>query len=61
MEMIVDFLMDADEILGFDYSCILLFGLIACVPIAIVVALRLKRGSRPNSQNDVRSWPGNRQ
>ena len=40
---IAHLLMDADEILGFDYSCIILFGMIACVPIGIMIALRLKR------------------
>ena len=45
MESMVDFFMDADEILGFDYSCFILFGLIGAIPLAALVVLRFKRRS----------------
>ena len=41
----VRFLMDADEILGFDYSCLILFGALAVIPIATFVILRVVRNS----------------
>ena len=46
-ENLVDFLMDADEILGFDYSCLIIFGMLASLPIAVIA---LRRVWNRNSQ-----------
>ena len=44
-DCLVRFLTDADGILGFPYSCLILFGALAVIPITAFVILRVVRNS----------------